>query len=101
MVHFEVPYLDIAYKPIAELDGIFNVNYYQRKRRSESVTLTDGGAILPTTLKNGFAKPGLHVSLRQTVSDQLKQRFTVSWKQFEGIDDRFHRLSGIGMFFDN
>ena len=71
MAHFEVPYLDIAYKPIAEMDGIFNVYYYIRKRRSESVTLTDGRAILPTALKNGFAKPGLQISLRQTVSDQI------------------------------
>ena len=71
MVHFEVPYLDIAYKPIAEMDGIINVYYYIRKKQSESVTLTDGRAILPTSLKNGFAKPGLHVSLRQTISNQI------------------------------
>ncbi len=71
MVHFEVPYLDIAYKSIAEMDGIFNVYYYIRKKQSESVTLTDGRAIQPTALKNGFAKQGLHVSLRHTVSDQI------------------------------
>ena len=71
MIHFEVPYLDIAYKPIAEMDGIFNVYYYIRKGQSESVTLTDGRVILPTALKNGFAKQGLHVSLRHTVSDQI------------------------------